>query len=240
MQPLVRVGRSFRGKVSLPDAANSSLPFESHFHFWPPDTERAAARATLLGEAQAVAARLHLPALVLEGRPDRCAMDEPPLAVSVWRYASGGNDTSGGGAAELSLPLLSHGRAWCLTVRANGSATATLSWNLAKAAGSPLAAVTAGSATTGGGISTLTLGATSTIPGTRSAVPETTSVLPVSSQAGSTVTPIASSGATTVASAGSAGQIAFVLQVPFLSHALNAARCLNFPTLLSDCFVNPR
>jgi hypothetical protein len=215
MPPLVRVGRSFSGTVSLPVPTNLSqaAPLEAHFHLWPPDAERAAARATLLGEARAVAARLRLPALVLEGRPDRCAMGEPPLAVSAWNYA-------GGGAAELSLPLLPTGRAWCLTVRANGSAAATLSQNLAVAAGSSespgvsVPAVTAGSGTraAAGSTSTGTTGGTATVttPGTTRAVPETSpaAALPVSSQAGSTLT--ASSGAV---GGGLPGQISFVLQV---------------------------
>ncbi len=164
MPPLVRVGRSFRSTVSLPVAANLSqpAPLETHFHFWPPELERAAARTTLLGDAQAVAVRLRLPALVLEGRPDRCALGDPPFVVSVWRYADG--------AAELSLPLLPGGRTWCLTVRANGSAAATLSWNLAALADSQpdtaAPAVTAESVTGTAGRETTTrmVGGTTSTP----------------------------------------------------------------------------
>ncbi len=220
MPPLVRVGRSFRGTVSLPVTSNISLsaPVEANFHFWPPDSERAAARATLLGDAQAVAARLGLPALVLECRPDRCAMGEPPLVVSAWTYA-------GGGAAELSLPLLPSGRVWCLTVRANGSAAATLAWNLAASA----ATVDSDSATLAAGRGTTTQmvdgtsstpsstpspmeGGTSSNPSETGAVtaPGTTPQAAVSTllqSPGSNLTMQISSGAAAT------GQVSFVLQV---------------------------
>jgi hypothetical protein len=203
MPPLVRVGRSFRGTVSLPVSANLSnpAPVDAHFHFWPPVLERAAARAMLLGDALAVAAWLRLPALVLEGRPDRCAVGEPPLVVSTWRYASGGS-----GAAELSLPLLPGGRAWCLTVRSNGSAAATLAWNIAASAEAQPSTRATVTGTTRRGSTTGTMDGTTSTPNMTRAV----SVPGTTTQA---ALPSSTLAALTSLRADTAGQIAFVLQV---------------------------
>jgi hypothetical protein len=121
--PVVRVGRVYGASVSLTSAVNIShpSPLERNFEFWPLETDLAVVQAVVSGKTDAIV--FNQPSsslLILEGRMDRCSSESSPLAISSWVLNHAGY--GGSGTAELALPLLPLGHAWCLTARINGSA----------------------------------------------------------------------------------------------------------------------